>query len=135
MRRDARDAVYKLLFANMFNDGLDEPFIKAVFKSNKLNKEDAIFAKKLLDTIQANYDETYSEIVTFAKNYNADRIYYTDKCALLIAMTEIKYFDDVPNVVAIDEAVALTAKYSTDKSLAFVNGILAEYKKYIEGNK
>ena len=36
---------------------------------------------------------------------------------------------DVPKIVAIDEAVNLTKKYSGEKSQAFVNGILAEFKK------
>ena len=39
------------------------------------------------------------------------------------------YFEDVPKIVAIDEAVNLTKVYSGEKSQSFVNGILAEYKK------
>ena len=42
-----------------------------------------------------------------------------------MALAEIRYFDDVPDVVAVDEAVGLAKKYSTEKSVGFVNGVLA----------
>ena len=71
-------------------------------------------------------------ISELALNYHADRLFRADKCALLIAMTEMKYFDDIPLVVSIDQAVSLVSRYSTEKSLSFVNGILAEYKMRLE---
>ena len=51
---------------------------------------------------------------------------------MYIAVAELKYFADVPNVVAIDEALSLVRKYSTDESLNYVNGILASLKKDLE---
>ena len=53
--------------------------------------------------------------------------------ALYIAVAEIKYFDDIPPVVSIDEALYLVRKYSADESLNFVNGVLAALKKDMEG--
>ena len=46
-------------------------------------------------------------------------------------MAEIKYFEDIDAAVSIDEAVRLVKKYSTESSLGFVNGILAEFTKRI----
>ena len=66
------------------------------------------------------------------KGYKFERLYSTDKCALTIAVCEIKYFEDIPNVVSIDEALSLVRKYSTEESLSFVNGILASLKKSLE---
>ena len=47
-----------------------------------------------------------------------------DRNTLRIAATELKYLDDIPPRVAIDEALEIVKRFSTEKSSAFVNGIL-----------
>ena len=131
MRRDARDAVYKILYADLFNDN-DEVFEKEMFGESKLSKEDQKFARSLLNVINEHKSEIEEIISSYAKGYKFERLYSTDKCALYIAVAELKYFADVPNVVAIDEALSLVRKYSTDESLNHVNGILASLKKDLE---
>ena len=131
MRRDARDAVYKILYADLFNDN-DEVFEKEMFGESKLSKEDLEFARSLLKVINEHKSEIEEIISSYAKGYKFERLYSTDKCALYIAVAELKYFADVPNVVAIDEALSLVRKYSTDESLNYVNGILASLKKDLE---
>lgn len=131
MRRDARDAVYKILYADLFNDN-DEVFEKEMFGESKLAKEDQEFARSLLNVINEHKSEIEETISSYAKGYKFERLYSTDKCALYIAVAELKYFADVPNVVAIDEALSLVRKYSTDESLNYVNGILASLKKDLE---
>ncbi|MDD7186767.1 MAG: transcription antitermination factor NusB [Clostridia bacterium] len=131
MRRDARDAVYKILYADLFNDN-DEVFEKEMFGESKLSKEDLEFARSLLNVINEHKSEIEEIISSYAKGYKFERLYSTDKCALYIAVAELKYFADVPNVVAIDEALSLVRKYSTDESLNYVNGILASLKKDLE---
>ena len=131
MRRDARDAVYKILYADLFNDN-DKVFEKEMFGESKLSKEDLEFAHLLLNAINEHKSEIEEIISSYAKGYKFERLYSTDKCALYIAVAELKYFADVPNVVAIDEALSLVRKYSTDESLNYVNGILASLKKDLE---
>ena len=131
MRRDARDAVYKILYADLFNDN-DKVFEKEMFGESKLSKEDLEFAHLLLNAIKEHKSEIEEIISSYAKGYKFERLYSTDKCALYIAVAELKYFADVPNVVAIDEALSLVRKYSTDESLNYVNGILASLKKDLE---
>ena len=131
MRRDARDAVYKILYADLFNDN-DEVFEKEMFGESKLSKEDLEFARSLLNVINEHKSDIEEIISSYAKGYKFERLYSTDKCALYIAVAELKYFADVPNVVAIDEALSLVRKYSTDESLNYVNGILASLKKDLE---
>ena len=132
MRRDAREAVYKILFSELFNDENSEDFDNFMFSEQNLKGEDVSFAKQLLNKIRDNKEEINQIISTFAKGYNFDRIYSTDKCALTLAICEMKYFSDIPNVVSIDEALYLVRKYSTEESLNFVNGILAGYIKSLE---
>ena len=132
MRRDSREAVYKILFAELFSGETDEEFDKLIFSEQNLNAEDIEFANSLLSKIRENKQEINDVISNFSKGYKFERLYSTDKCALIIAVCEIKYFDDIPYVVSIDEALSLVRKYSTEESLNFVNGILASLKKSLE---
>lgn len=128
MRRDAREAVYKILYADLFYENDDE-FEKETMEESSLSKDDEEFANALLSAIKEHKSELEEIIGKHARGYSFDRIFSTDKCALYIAVAEIKYFDDIPTVVSIDEALSLVRKYSTEESLNFVNGILASVKK------
>ncbi len=134
MRKDAREAVYKILYAYNFTDEFDADLQDEVFREAALNSADREFALRLLGKIKENYDVFTKSISDLAVNYLLERVYPTDKCALLIGMCEMTYFDDVPNIVAIDEALNLCKKFSTENSLSFVNGIFAKYKTIIEGS-
>ena len=132
MRKDAREAVFKIIYAYNFTGEFDEDLITQTFDDCNLSSEDKTFATRLLDTIKEHYDEITGGISDLAVNYMLERVYSTDKCALILGIAEMKFFDDVPNIVAIDEALSLCKKYSTEKSLGFVNGIFAKYKTMIE---
>ncbi len=131
MRRQAREVVYKTLYSELFNDEKSN-LIDELIKEENLNESDTAFCKKLYETIDKNREEIDGIISELAKNYRLERIFSTDRCALYIGICEMKYFDDVPNIVAIDEALFLCRVYSTAESLAFVNGIFAEVKKRLE---
>ena len=134
MRKNAREAVYKLLFSNLFNDKFDSEFKDFIFNEEKLTKDDIEFANEILDAFTKNESEINKIIADLSKGYNLDRIYTTDKCAIQIAITEMTYLKDIPHIVSINEALELIRLYSTPESPNFVNGILAEYKKRLENN-
>ena len=100
---------------------------KKIYKQFGLldNEEDLLFAADLVATVEEHYDELIKGIESACHHYRADRINPMDKCILLIAMAEIKYFDDIPPVVSVSEATGLARKYSTDTSADFVNGVLS----------
>ena len=56
-----------------------------------------------------------------------DRISKVSLTILKLALYEILYVDDVPEKVAINEAVNLAKKYGTDSDPTFVNGVLGSY--------
>ena len=62
MRRDAREAAYKILYAEHFNDNPSEDFRKEIFTEQKLSENDIAFAEKLLYTIAENGEEIDSII-------------------------------------------------------------------------
>ena len=132
MRRNGREAVYKLLFSNNFNDAFDNEFKEIIFTEEKLTKEDREFAESLINLYNEHKAEIDGVITELAKGYKLARIYATDKCALQIAIIEMTYIKEIPYIVSISEAMELVRKYSTAESPNFVNGILAEYKKRLE---
>ena len=132
MRNKAREAVYKLLFSNQFNDKFDDNLKLLIYSEEGLSDKAIEFADTLLDSFYANEDAINAIISELAKGYNFERIYSMDKCALQIAVTEMTYIKDIPHIVSISEAMELVRKYSTKESPNFVNGILAEYKKQLE---
>ncbi len=133
MRKNAREAVYKLLFSLQFNDKFDDNYKLFIYSEENLTSDDVNFANELLDNYFANEVEVNAIISNLSKGYKLERIYSTDKCALQLAVTEMTYIKGIPHIVTISEAMELIRKYSTKDSPNFVNGILAEYKKQMEG--
>ena len=72
-------------------------------------------------------EEALNEIIAkFAIGWDISRISRLSRAIMQLAIYEIIHFEDVPDNVAVSEAVRLTKLYDTD-SAAFVNGILGSY--------
>jgi N utilization substance protein B len=63
-------------------------------------------------------------LASYAQGWALDRMPAVDRTALRIGVFELLYADDVPDAVAVSEAVALVRDLSTDDSPAYVNGVL-----------
>lgn len=135
MRKDAREAVLVLLYRDTFCGDVDGFFVKKIYAEHKLSDADCEFADRLYAAVNEHKEEIDGIISSLSNGFDLGRIFATDKCALAIGVCELKYFDDVPKIVAVDEAVSLARKYSSEKSPSFVNGILAAYKKQLEEDK
>ena len=126
MRNAAREAALNIIFAQQFNTDCFDLLKRKVFKQFKLEKdEDLLFATDLIATVEEHRAELIEDIENACHHYRENRINRTDKSILLLAMAEIKYFDEIPPVVSVSEATGLAKKYSTDKSADFVNGVLS----------
>jgi len=125
MRNAAREAALNIIFARQFNTDCMDALKKKIYKQFALEEDDLLFAADLVAIVEEHYDELLKGIEDACHHYRADRINPTDKSILLIAMAEIKYFNDIPPVVSVSEAAGLAKKYSTDTSADFVNGVLA----------
>ncbi len=128
MRTYARECVFKYLFARLFNPS-DEGLFALLCK--ELNDDDKKFANELLSAIDNGYDKYINKIEELSIGFKLDRLHRADKCAILLGMAELDNFRDTPIAVVINETVNIVAKYSTESSTSFVNGILAEFSKEI----
>ena len=126
MRNTAREAALNIVFAQQFNDDCMDLLKSKVYKQFALTKkEDIDFANALIEKVEQNRAELITEIENACHHYLENRINPADKSVLLIAMAEIKYFDEIPPIVSVNEATGLAKKYSTEKSADFVNGVLS----------
>ncbi|ABL04246.1 transcription antitermination factor NusB [Mycobacterium ulcerans] len=65
-------------------------------------------------------------ITSHLQGWTLDRLPAVDRAILRVAVWELLYADDVPEPVAVDEAVELAKELSTDDSPSFVNGVLGQ---------
>jgi transcription antitermination protein NusB len=70
---------------------------------------------------QARIDELIS---TYAQGWSLERMPAVDRNVLRLGVLEVLFVDDVPDAVAVSEAMNLVRELSTDESPAFVNGVL-----------
>jgi len=128
MRTYVRECVFKYIFARLFNPS-DEGLFAVLCKD--LSSEDKLFAQNLLSAVDNGQEKYLSNIEKLSIGFNLERLHRADKCALLLGMAELENFKQTPVAVVINEAVNIVAKYSTESSTNFVNGILAEFAKEI----
>ena len=82
------------------------------------------YAVTLVEGVVANAERIDELLSTYAEMWTLDRMPPVDLAALRIGAYELLWCDDVPDAVAVSEAVALVASLSTDESAGFVNGLL-----------
>ncbi|HIX09647.1 MAG TPA: hypothetical protein H9683_05630 [Firmicutes bacterium] len=124
MRSDAREAAFKIIFADLFGGDGEKHFRAALYRQAQLKEEECAFAERIVDAFLRHKEELSEELAASVTRFADYRIYPADRAALLLALTEIRYLDDVPPVVSVSEATALARKYSTERSADFVNGVL-----------
>ena len=124
MRSLAREVVFKYIYSKLFNPD-DEGLFDVLIK--ELNSDDKEFAKTLKDAVEKKQAEYEDKISNLLVGYKFNRVYKADRCAIMIGMAEFDNIKSTPKIVVIDEAVKLSAKFSTENSPDFVNGILAKY--------
>jgi N utilization substance protein B len=84
----------------------------------------APFTRELVAGVEAHRDELDAEIARLARGWKLDRIAALEKSILRVALYELRHRDDIPDEVAIDEAVTLAKRYCGADAPGFVNGIL-----------
>lgn len=83
------------------------------------------YAAALVAGVTAHQPQIDQLLGTYSQGWSLDRMPAVDRNVLRIAVFELLWSQEVPPVVAINEAVELVASLSTDESPAFVNGLLA----------
>lgn len=128
-RRLLREHIFKLLFRVEFNSEEEMNEQKELFFEDietEFDVQDEEFIKGKYDEINAHLEEIDQIIKDNAKGWTIDRIGKVELTIIRLAIFEIRFDDEVPAQVAINEAVELAKKFGPDKSAGFVNAVLAK---------
>lgn len=87
-------------------------------------EEDKEFFQNIFNFTIENDLENKALIAQKTKNWDIDRLAFTDKIIMSMALTEMKRFPSIPVKVTINEYIDISKTYSTPKSKQFVNGLL-----------
>ena len=127
-RRQIRENLYKMLFQVEFHDkdSLKNQMNIYLEDLEGANEKDR---KELTD--KENLAKIDAKIEEKADGWTVNRIAKSELTILRLGIYELLYVEDVPNKVAINEAVELAKSYGADKASGFINGILASVVKEI----
>lgn len=128
-RREIRENIFKLLFRVEFhdNDEMLEQFDMIEDELGNVSEADINYIKDKFSRIVENIETIDSEINEKSKGWKTSRMGKVDLSIIRLAVYEIKFEDDIPVKVSINEAVELAKKFGTDDSASFVNGVLAKF--------
>ena len=102
---------------------------KFFFEDDELviKEEDAAYISTKSNKILEKLEEIDEMINQQAKGWTTERMSKVDLTIIRLAVYEIKFDEDVPTGVAINEAVELAKKFGQEESSGFVNGVLAKF--------
>ena len=126
-RREQREQIFKILFGVEFHsaDELEEQIGLYMEDLGDIRKKDADYMTGKVRSIVEHMDEIDGMINQASKNWKTARMAKAELSILRLAAYEIKYEDDIPVSVSINEAAELAKLYGSDHGPAFVNGILS----------
>lgn len=126
-RKMAREEAFILIFEKAFNDGTVEEILELASQVRDLEPDDYI--NRVFKGVYDNIEVLDGIISENAVGWKINRISKTALSVLRLSIFEIKYLEDIPNSVSINEAVELCKKYATKEDASFVNGILSTVVK------
>lgn len=127
-RREIREQIFKMLFQAEFYgaEELEEQLQISMEELEEKNEGKRTYIEQKLREICRRQEEIDALVNEKATGWKTNRMAKVDLALIRLAVYEIKYEDDIPTGVAINEAVELAKIYSSDGAPAFINGVLAK---------
>ncbi len=142
-RTTARTAAMQMIFEKVAGGQGGEDTLQMVYEelrelrpenadplgTDEPDAEDREYISRALEGVLARREELDRKIAGAAKGWTLERMSLVDLTILRLALWEIQYVDEVPDRVAISEALQLTERYSDPEDKPFVNGILGTLQR------
>lgn len=129
VRSELREHVFKMLFQIEFHELSDMPNQFQLYFSEleSAQEKDKEYIQKKQEAIVEKVPEIDSLLNQYTTGWKTERMSKADLTILRLAVYEIKWDEDVPTGVAINEAVELAKKFSGEEGPSFINGVLAKF--------
>ena len=122
-RRELRESIFQLLFMTEFNDNQE------MAEQKQLYLETIEDIQEKYEKIREKLPEIDAALNEASKGWKTSRMGKVELSILRLAVYELRYDDDVPGKVAINEAVELAKKFGGSEAPAFINGVLGKLAK------
>lgn len=132
-RKEARELVFQALYQMDITKGTGIEVSNNILEERPI--KDLKYFEEVLFDIEAKREDIDEKIQKFSKKWKMDRLSKVDKAILRLGAYEILFKEDVPDIVAINEAVEIAKNYSAAESPKFINGLLDEIRKEKEAGK
>ena len=125
-RKSSREKAMELSFGVELSKDSPEEAIETFVDNYEgdIKNLDLGYIKEVLYGVDSKRDELDSIIKSNLQNWKIERIAKINLTILRLAVLEMKYIEDVPARVALNEALELAKKYSDEKSVSFINAVL-----------
>ena len=137
-RRQYRDYSFKVLFhACFYPEGevlsQADTYLKECMYPDEdqllLLDEERVDLENRLSLILPHLPEIDEKITEASADWKTSRMSKVDLTIIRLALYEIYWDDDIPDKVAVNEAVELAKRYGGDDSPVFINGVLSHFMK------
>lgn len=135
-RKVARESAMKLIYQMDINSQSPEELLESFYENEEqpVSSEDKAFIDDHLNGFVKEKDKIDTYIEKYLKGWKLNRIAKVDLAIMRLAVYEMLYRTDVPNTVAVNEAIELAKTFGGDNSASFVNGILGNLIKELNEN-
>ncbi|HJF94423.1 transcription antitermination factor NusB [Lachnospiraceae bacterium DSM 108991] len=126
-RTEAREHIFKMVFGLEFNTADEMPQQLEMYfdQLEEAKEKDREYIQKKAQAVAEHIEEIDRLINEHTTGWKTTRMNKVDLTILRLAVYEMKWDDDVPVSVAINEAVELAKRFGGDESPSFINGVLA----------
>ena len=128
-RHELRERIFQTIFQIPFyEDELPEIDVTSAddpTEEDTATAEDKEYIATKAADIKAHISEIDAEIEAHSNGWKVKRIGKSELAILRLAVYEIRFDDDIPDKVAVNEAIELAKAYSDEKASKFINGVLS----------
>ncbi len=127
-RREIREHIFLMLFRRDFHEAneLNEQMELYISELEKPTLEEYAYLTSRFQAVVEKIDEIDTILSESASGWKLNRMGKVDLTILRLAVYEMRFDEDIPVKVAINEAVELAKNFGGDDSPSFVNGVLAK---------
>ncbi len=127
-RTEARELLMQMVFQMEAQGDSSDELMKTLYEDHKgIHRRDKEYIEAEFSLIRSHIDDIDELIDKDSERWKASRMPKSDLAVARVAVCELTYCDDIPDAVAINEAVDLAKKFgSSDDSPKFINGLLGK---------
>ncbi len=135
LRRKAREIALHCLYQSEMTAAAAVESFPLLCANFEVNQKAIPYARELVEGVADHWEAINALIQENAAHWRLERMSCIDRNIMRIAIFELCFRQDVPASVAINEAIEVAKRFSTDDAPPFINGILDAVKKNLDQSR